>query len=101
MEYGICKYPTNALLPSLFRLHLLIRAISYWLHKTTVITKGSYSNLEGAQEHPDVVTDNLSTEVSLGRVAGPFPPQTVPQVHISHFEVIPKCHTGKWRLIVD
>ena len=63
--------------------------------------KAATRNLEGAREHPDVVTDYLSTEVSLGRVAGPFPPQAVPQVHISRFGVIPKGHTGKWRLIVD
>ena len=63
--------------------------------------KAATRNLEGAREHPDVVTDYLSIEVSLGRVAGPFPPQAVPQVHISRFGVIPKGHTGKWRLIVD
>ena len=57
--------------------------------------------MEGALEHPDIVDDYLSTEVSLGGVAGPFPPQAVPQVHISHFWVIPKGQTGKWRLIVD
>ena len=63
--------------------------------------KAARSNLEGAREHPGVVTDYLSTEISLGRVAGPFPPRAVPQVHISRFGVIPKGQTGKWRLIVD
>jgi len=37
----------------------------------------------------------------LGRIAGPFPPQAVPQVHVSRFGVIPKGQAGKWRLIVD
>ena len=63
--------------------------------------KAARSNLEGARDHPDIVTDYLSTEISLGRVGGPFPPKAVPQVHISHFGVIPKGQTGKWRLIVD
>ena len=63
--------------------------------------KAVRSNLEGAREHPGVVTDYLSTEISLGRVAGPFPPRAVPQIHISRFGVIPKGQTGKWRLIVD
>ena len=35
--------------------------------------KAATSNLERAQEHPSIVTEYLSTEVSLGRVAGPFP----------------------------
>ena len=63
--------------------------------------KAARSNLEGALEHPDIVTDYLDTEISLGRVAGPFPPKAVPQVHISRFGVIPKGQTGRWRLIVD
>ena len=33
--------------------------------------KAATSNLEGAREHPDVVTDYLYTE---DHVAGPFPP---------------------------
>ena len=37
----------------------------------------------------------------MGRVVGPFSPQAIPHVHISRFGVIPKGHTGKWRLIVD
>jgi len=61
--------------------------------------KSARYNLEGVREHPDIVTDYLFTEISLGRVAGPFPPQAVPAIHISRFGVIPKGQTGKWRLI--
>ena len=57
--------------------------------------------MEGGREHPGTVNDYLSTEISLGRVAAPFPPRAVPQVHISRFGVITKGQTGKWRLIVD
>ena len=63
--------------------------------------KSTRSNLEGARECPQVVNDYLSSEVVSGRVAGPFPLRAVPHVHISRFGVIPKGHTGKWRLIVD
>ena len=63
--------------------------------------KAAKTNLKGAYDHPEVVSNYLSTEVSLSRVAGPFPAVSVPQVHISCFGVITKGQTGKWRLIVD
>ena len=59
------------------------------------------SNLHSAFEHPDVVTEYLRSEVSLGQVVCPFPPHAVPHVHVSRFEVIPKRQPGKWRPIVD
>jgi len=37
----------------------------------------------------------------MGRVVGPFSPRAIPHVHIRRFGVIPKRHTGKWRLIID
>ena len=46
--------------------------------------------------------DYLRTELSLGRLVGPFCPHVVPNVHISRFGVIPKNHQEtKWKLIVD
>ena len=63
--------------------------------------KSARNNLEGAQQHPDVVSDYLHSEVVMGRVVGPFSPRAIPHVHISRFGVIPKGHMGKWRLIVD
>ena len=45
--------------------------------------KAVICNLEGEQEHPEVVSDYLLAEISLGRIAGLFPPQAVPQVHAS------------------
>ena len=59
------------------------------------------SNLHSAFEHPEVVTDYLCPEVSLGRVVGPFPLHAVPHVHVSRFGVIPKRQPGKWKPIVD
>ena len=59
-------------------------------------------NLKGAYLHPQVVEEYLQAEVDHGRLAGPYSPSLLPQVHISRFGVIPKRHQpGKWRLIVD
>ena len=63
--------------------------------------KSARNNLEGAQQHPDVVSDYLHSEVLMGRVVGLFSPRAIPHVHISRFGVIPKGQMGKWRLIVD
>ena len=57
-------------------------------------------NLKGARDHPDVVSDYLSTELSPW-LNCTFSPAAVSQVHISRFGEIPKGHTGRWRLIVD
>ena len=63
--------------------------------------KSARNNLEGAQQHPDVVSDYLHSEVLMGRMVGLFSPRAIPHVHTSRFGVIQKGHTGKWRLIVD
>ena len=58
-------------------------------------------NLNCALQHPDTVKSYLNEEVSVSRVAGPFPRSLVPHAHVSKFGVIPKNHqTNKWRLIV-
>ena len=64
--------------------------------------KSAQTNLFGALSHPEIVDQYLETEISLGRVIGPFPPKGVPDVHLTRFGVIPKNHQpDKWRLIVD
>ena len=55
--------------------------------------------MNSASEHMEVVTQYLASEMSEGRVVGPFPPDMVPNTHVSRFGVIPK--SNKWRLIVD
>ena len=57
--------------------------------------------MPSALEQPQVVRDYLAKECSEGRVLGPLPPATLPQVHTSRFGVIPKGTTGSWRLILD
>ena len=64
--------------------------------------KPAKRNKPSAYEHPSVIDEYLATEVSSGRVAGPFASPPVPLLHVSSFGVIPKKgQRGKWRLIVD
>ena len=64
--------------------------------------KSAKCNLLSVDRNPEVVTAYLQEEVTLGRVLGPLPVGSIPEVQVSPFGVIPKGHTpGKWRLIVD
>ena len=66
------------------------------------VCKPAKGNLLSVGMNPDVVTAYLQQEVLLGRVVGPLPLGSIPNIQISPFGVIPKGHTpGKWRLIVD
>jgi len=82
-------------------LHRICQGFRMGFTKLPQSLKSARKNLNGALQLPAVVSDYLSTELALGRMVGPFPPWTVPCVHISLFGVIPKGRTGKWRLIVD
>lgn len=57
-------------------------------------------NMRSAEEHPEVVRKYLASECAQGRVLGPFDPQSLAEVNISRFGVIPK-NSGGWRLILD
>jgi hypothetical protein len=58
--------------------------------------------MRSASNHPDVVDAHIGTELSKGRVIGPFTDPPVPNLHCSPFGVIPKKNQpGKWRLILD
>ena len=64
--------------------------------------KSANKNKPSANHHPEVIDRYLAHEVSLGRVAGPFPSPPFLHLHVSSFGVIPKKgQPGKWRLIVD
>jgi len=47
-------------------------------------------NMGSAAVHPDVVREYIAKECAEGRILGPFVPNTLPNVHISRFGVIPK-----------
>ena len=56
-----------------------------------------HRNLQAALLHPQIVDDYLQTELSLGRISGPFLKSQCSTVQISHFGVIPKYHQpNKW-----
>ena len=58
--------------------------------------------MEGARFHAEVVDEDFQTEISLGRVAGRFPPDAILDGHVSRLGVISKNHQpNKWQLIVD
>ena len=68
----------------------------------SVSLQSASSNMRSALDHPSIIDDYLETEVSRGRVAGPFTNSPFPDLHISRFGVIPKSNQpGKWRLILD
>ena len=61
------------------------------------------SNMPSAQRHRQVVADYIEKERRLGRILGPFPPESLARVPLqtNRIGVIPKGSTGKWRLITD
>ena len=63
--------------------------------------RSSLSNMASAQAHPEAVRKYLEEEIAKGRVIGPLNAESLPEVHVSPFGVIPKGSTGKWRLIVN
>lgn len=65
--------------------------------------KSASTNMQSADQHPEIVSEYLQKERSLGRMLGPFPDmEALPPLHINRFGVIPKGHnTGKFRLITD
>ena len=58
-------------------------------------------NMLSATQKLEVVKEYLIKECVKGRVLGPLDTLQFPRSQISHFGVIPKRSSGKWRLIVD
>lgn len=56
-------------------------------------------NLPTALSQPNIVSENLSREVALGRVAGPFPSPPLPNFQVSPIGLVPKKHSTKFRTI--
>ena len=57
------------------------------------------NNLISASQHPEVISANLSKEMSLGRVAGPFFSPPLPNFQCHPIGVVPKKHSTEWRTI--
>lgn len=63
----------------------------------SVASRPALSNMHSALDHLSVIDDYFATEVSCGRVAGPFTTLPFLDLHISHFGVIAKSNQpGKW-----
>ena len=56
-------------------------------------------NLISASQHSDIVSDNLSKEVKLGRVAGPFLSPPLPDLQCHPVGIVPKKHSSERRTI--
>ncbi len=63
--------------------------------------KPAKQNRPATDVEQGVVREYLAKECAEGRVLGPLPPESLPQVQISPIRVIPKSTPGKWRLIVN
>ena len=56
-------------------------------------------NLPSAYKHPEVVTQKLSQESRLGRIAGPYSTLPIPNLVVSPIGIVPKKDPGKFRMI--
>ena len=59
-------------------------------------THSFYPNLRSANLHPDILEQNLLTEVLNGHTAGPFPFPPFTHFRISPLGLVPKKHSTKW-----
>ncbi|MCG8624736.1 MAG: hypothetical protein MJE68_22410 [Proteobacteria bacterium] len=65
-------------------------------------TRSIHANLSSAKDHPDIIGKYLATECAKGRMLGPFPIASMPDIQINRIGVIPKkSSSNKWRLITD
>ena len=56
-------------------------------------------NLRSAYLHPGVIQAELTKELAAGRMAGPYPTLSIPNVRCAGLGVVPK-KGGKWRMIM-
>ena len=69
--------------------------IGYHGHRAPRFSK----NLPTAFANPDIVSSNLATEVSLGRMAGPFDTPPFRNLQVSPIGLVPKKNSNKFRTI--
>ena len=96
----LCDYPDRT--AAAYVLTGLQEGFHIGSETSSVTLQSASSNMQSALVHPSVIDAYLETEVSHGRVTAPFTSPLFPDLHISHFGVIPKSNQlGKWRLILD
>lgn len=76
--------------------------VGYNYTSHTCAPASSNLHVPSAKDHLKIITKYIATEVAKGRMLGPFPTHSIPEVQVSRIGVIPKkSKPGKWRLIVD
>ena len=65
----------------------------------TVSSSDTCNNLHSAYQYPQVVNQKLSSEMDLGRIAGPFPAPPLPHMVFSPLGLQPKKLPGQFRVI--
>ena len=66
--------------------------ISYTGPQKTLVSR----NLISAIHHPEVVLSNLTKEIRLDRVTGPFDSSPLPNLQCHPVGVVPKKHSLEW-----
>ncbi len=70
----------------------------YWRAPLTSATR----NMHSTALHPAQISEYIGSELSKGRMLGPFPQAWRSFLHVNRFGLIPNGHTtGKFRLITD
>ena len=57
------------------------------------------NNLKSAEDHPEVLRQKITTEVTAGRIAGPFVVPPFQNLQISPLGMVPKKEQGTFRMI--
>ena len=69
---------------------------------SSVALRSASANMRSAPLNTHLSSMLMETEVSCGRVAGPFSAPPLSGLHVSRFGIIPKSNQpGKWQLILD
>ena len=100
LELELCGHPDQAKVA--YVISGLCDGFHLGFHSSSISLKSATSNMPSALLQPSIIDLYLQNELDKGRIAGPFPIPPLPNLHTSHFGVIPKKHqSDKWHLILD
>ena len=95
LQRELCTHPDRNFVNSLLNALRYGARIGYLGPQKARVSR----NLISASQHPEVVSANLDKEISLGRVAGPFPSSPLPNFQCHPVGIVPKKHSSEWRTI--
>lgn len=88
LQWELCFHPDQQ------KVYFVISGITSGFHlgldPLAVSLKSVTQNMSSASLHPAVIDQYLLTELQKGRVAGHLSMSPIPNLHVSHFGVIPK-----------